>query len=126
MTGGSKARELFGDAYVDRTRDTALGGNVAELLQLADRTLFDQVYTRPGLTMQQRSLITLAALTVLGKDEQLDPHVRGALNVGISSGSIREVVTQMAFYGGFPSALNAMRVVDAVLGEVAADEAPEK
>jgi 4-carboxymuconolactone decarboxylase len=70
---------------------------------------FGDVYSRPGLTLQQRELATVAALTAIGTAEaQLKVHLAAALNVGLSRTEIIETIVQMSLYAGFPAALNGL------------------
>jgi 4-carboxymuconolactone decarboxylase len=70
---------------------------------------FGDIYSRPGLTLQQRELATVAALTALGTAEpQLKVHIAAALNVGLSRTEIVETIMQMSLYAGFPAALNGL------------------
>jgi alkylhydroperoxidase/carboxymuconolactone decarboxylase family protein YurZ len=115
LVGERGARRLFGDERYDRTRTNAPAGHQRDLLLLADEIVFGRIYPRDGLGPTQRSLCTIAALTVLGHLPQLRAHVGAALNIGVGPDEIVEVVTQMAMYGGFPSALNAMQIVDECL-----------
>ncbi len=82
----------------------------AELLRYTDEWVFGQIYTRPGLDLKTRSMLTVAALTVLGKDDYLRRHIQGALHVGVSQQEIKEILMQMAFYGGIPCALKGLRI----------------
>ncbi|HEU5001126.1 MAG TPA: carboxymuconolactone decarboxylase family protein, partial [Lapillicoccus sp.] len=86
---------------------------------------FGDVYSRPGLTLAQRELLTIAALVAIGGLEpQLRGHTRGALNVGCTPTEILETVIHTVQYSGFPRALNAIRVVTDTLIENGA-EIPE-
>ena len=107
-----QARRLFGDERYEASRVNAPESARRDLLRLADDVVFGQVYSRDGLTLQQRSMCTVAALTVLREPAQLRVHIGGALNIGISPKEIIEVIRQMAMYAGFPAALNAMAVAD--------------
>jgi 4-carboxymuconolactone decarboxylase len=70
---------------------------------------FGDVYSRPGLSLQQRELATVAALTALGNaTPQLKVHIAAAMNVGLSHEEIVETILQMSVYAGFPAALNGM------------------
>lgn len=70
---------------------------------------FGDVYSRPGLSLQQRELATVAALTALGNaTPQLKVHIAAALNVGLAREEIVETILQMSVYAGFPAALNGM------------------
>jgi 4-carboxymuconolactone decarboxylase len=113
--GEKRARAVFGDERYERTRVNASPGHRRDLLGFADEVVFGRVYSRPGLTPQQRSLCTVAALTALGHSAQLRAHIGGALHVGVTEDEIVEVITQMAMYAGFPAALNAMQIADECL-----------
>jgi 4-carboxymuconolactone decarboxylase len=70
---------------------------------------FGDIYSRPGLTLQQRELATVAALTAMGTAQpQLKVHIAAALNVGLSRTEIIETMLQMSLYAGFPAALNGV------------------
>ena len=83
-------------------------------------SLFGGTYQRPGLTLRDRQLVNLAALTALGGvDPQLTGHVRSALRVGLTAEQIVEVFVHLAPYLGVPKALAALRVAAAALSEAA-------
>ena len=70
---------------------------------------FGDIYSRPGLDIKTRELITIASLTTLGfPQNELKAHVRNALNAGATRQEIIEVIIQMAVYAGFPASLNAL------------------
>ncbi|QLI82765.1 carboxymuconolactone decarboxylase family protein [Chitinibacter fontanus] len=70
---------------------------------------FGDVFCRPGLSLKQRELATIAALTAMGTAEpQLKVHIAAGLNVGLSQQEIVETMIQMAVYAGFPAALNGV------------------
>ena len=79
---------------------------------------FGDIFSRPGLDIKSREMVTVAALTALGNAEpQLRDHISGALNVGCSSREIVEVIIQMAVYAGFPAAIRAMNIAKTVFQE---------
>jgi 4-carboxymuconolactone decarboxylase len=84
--------------------------------------LFGDVWSRPGLELRDRSMITVAALIVLGRENELKIHLRGALRVGISREQILETILQLAHYGGWPIAVGASRVANEVFKEMEAQE----
>ena len=63
-------------------------------------------------------MITCAALTVMGREPQLKVHLRGALNVGITRETINEMMIHLAHYGGWPVAVNGLRVAGEVFAEM--------
>lgn len=79
---------------------------------------FGDIYARGVLSLKEREIATVAALTALGNAQpQLKVHLHGALNVGCSREEVVEVLIQMAVYAGFPAALNGMAALKEVLAE---------
>jgi 4-carboxymuconolactone decarboxylase len=115
--GERQARRLFGNERYERSRIDAPDGYRRRLLALADEVVFGKVYARPGLSLEQRAMCTIAALTVLGQASQLRVHVAAALQLGVEPHVIAEVITQMAMYAGFPAALNAAQILDEAAAE---------
>lgn len=77
-------------------------------------TVMGDIWSRPGLAKTNRALISIAALTVLDKPEQLKAYITAALNLGVSRGEICEAIMQMAIYGGFPAAIQAFGVANSI------------
>nr|WP_073956325.1 carboxymuconolactone decarboxylase family protein [Thalassospira sp. TSL5-1] len=70
---------------------------------------FGDIYTRPGLSLRDREIATIAALGALGTaTPQLKVHIHAGLNVGLTRDEITETLMQMAVYAGFPAALNGL------------------
>jgi 4-carboxymuconolactone decarboxylase len=79
---------------------------------------FGDIYMRPVLDLRQRQLVTISALTTLGGAEpQLEVHVHGGLNVGLTAGEIVEAMLHCIPYTGFPRVLNAIFVAKRVFEE---------
>ncbi|WDP90029.1 MAG: carboxymuconolactone decarboxylase family protein [Desulfobacter sp.] len=76
-----------------------------------------QMYAREKIPHTTRQLITVAALTVLSKPEELKLHIHAALNVGCTSEEIAEVIFQTSIYGGVPAANTALSALKEVLEE---------
>src|SRR5262249_12480431 len=84
-------------------------GDIApKLAQLTDDVLFGDVWERPQLSKRDRSLITCAALIATGKTEQMSFHFPRAIENGVTQDEIVELITHLAFYAGWPSAMSAM------------------
>jgi 4-carboxymuconolactone decarboxylase len=97
---GSAAR--FVEAHGD------LGREIVEFV-------FGGIYSRPGLSLRDRELITVAMLAAIrGSEPELKFHMSAALNVGLTIEELQEVVIQVAPYAGFPAAINAMRLLRSV------------
>jgi 4-carboxymuconolactone decarboxylase len=88
---------------------------VPKLIDLTEKVLFGDVWERPGLSNRDRSLITCAALVALNRTEQVEGHLERALNYGITPDEIGELITQLAFYGGWPVAMSGALVAKDVL-----------
>jgi 4-carboxymuconolactone decarboxylase len=105
--GSRRLTEVDGEAgakVIEELADIApdLGRYIVEFA-------FGDVYSRPGLSLRERQIATVAALTALGTAQpQLRVHVGAALNVGLTREEIVEVMIQMAVYAGFPAALNGI------------------
>jgi 4-carboxymuconolactone decarboxylase len=70
---------------------------------------FGDIYSRPGLSLRDREIATIAALAAMGNAQpQLKVHLQAGLNVGLSRDEITEILMQMAVYAGFPAALNGL------------------
>lgn len=84
-----------------------------------DLSLFitGQMYAREKIPHKTRQLITVAALTVLARLEELELHIHAALNVGCTPGEIAEVIFQTAVYGGMPATNQALKALRSVLQE---------
>ena len=109
-------REVLGDEHVDRA--TANATPVTEEFQeFITRYAWGEVWNRPGLDRRSRSMITLAALTAVRAEGELELHVRGALRNGLSPEEIGEVLLHTAVYAGVPAANAAFAVAQRVLDE---------
>ena len=79
---------------------------------------FGDVYTRPELSMQEREMITITSLLTTGDCEpQLEVHINGSLNVGLSPEKITETFIQCIPYSGFPKVLNAIYTAKKIFAE---------
>jgi len=116
-------RQVLGDAHVDRAA-AGLTEFTAPFQDLITRYAWGEIWSRPGLTRAERSMITLTALAALRQDEELAMHVRAALRNGLSLAQISEVLLQVAIYAGVPAANRAFAIAQRALTE-AAEENPE-
>ena len=93
--------KISSSAARDAVRDT-----VPKLIEVTEKVLFGDVWERPGLSKRDRSLITCAALVAMNRTEQLKGHLQRALDNGVTKDEISELITHMAFYGGWPVAMS--------------------
>ncbi|MGN7799588.1 bifunctional 3-oxoadipate enol-lactonase/4-carboxymuconolactone decarboxylase PcaDC [Leifsonia sp. 22587] len=115
-TGMRVRREVLGDAHVDRA-NAAITPETAAFQDFITRYAWGEVWARPQLTRQQRSIATLASLVTGGHENEFRMHVRAALRNGLSRTEIAEVVHHTALYAGLPAANSAMAVLRDVLAE---------
>jgi 4-carboxymuconolactone decarboxylase len=102
-------REVLGDEHVDR----AIAGTTeftADFQDFITRYAWGELWNRPGLSRPERSMITLAILAALGRDEELALHVRAGIRNGLTPADIREVLFHVAVYAGLPAANRAFTV----------------
>lgn len=95
----------------------ALGG----VGELAFDFAFGELWSRDELSRRDRSLVVVAILAALGKEQELAFHVPGALNHGVTREEVEEVMVTLALYGGFPRAVEGMRAARAAFTRI--DEA---
>jgi 4-carboxymuconolactone decarboxylase len=109
-------REVLGDEHVD----AAIAGTTAftaDFQNLITRYAWGEIWARPGLDRRTRSCITLTALVALGRDHELELHLRAALRNGLTADEIKEVLLQSAIYCGVPAANSAFAIAQRVLDE---------
>ncbi|MGF1597587.1 MAG: carboxymuconolactone decarboxylase family protein [Acidimicrobiales bacterium] len=99
----------------DQIDGTAMERRHGALGSFAVDHVLGNLWSRPQLSRRDRSLIVVTFLTTIGAEAELAAHVDGALNHGLSPDEVREVVNQVAGYGGFPMAMHATRIVDKVI-----------
>ena len=109
-------------AQVEQVQGPSVLDYVAEfspdLARLTAELGYADVYSRPGLTYEQRQILTIAALGAMGTaPSQLRFHIRGALNVGCTPEQIIETFIHLTIYSGFPAALNAFSAAREVFTE---------
>jgi Uncharacterized homolog of gamma-carboxymuconolactone decarboxylase subunit len=96
-----------------KTLDSKTLARIApKLAELSQQVLFDDIWQRDALTPRERSLITLAALTALGRVQQLPWHIEFAQQNGLAREEIFEVFTHLAFYAGWPAAVSALSCLE--------------
>ena len=88
-----------------------------KLAELTTDVLFGDIWERTELSKRDRSLIVVAALTALYRTDQLRGHIGRALDNGVTREEIGEVITHLAFYAGWPCAVNAASVATQVFAE---------
>ena len=118
--GMTVRREVLGDEHVDRAvaRTT---GFTAPFQDLITRYAWGDIWSRPGLTRAERSLVTLTVLAALQHEGELAMHVKAALRTGLTPEQIQEVLLQVAIYAGVPTGNRAFAVAQRALDEADQD-----
>ncbi|NIC41505.1 MULTISPECIES: carboxymuconolactone decarboxylase family protein [Burkholderiales] len=106
--GLATRKRVMGEDFVARAF-TGLTPFTAPIQEYVTRNGWGDVWQRPGLDLKTRSLITVAMLTAMGKQNELKGHVRGALNNGATPEEIQEVLLHASIYCGLPTAVEAFR-----------------
>ena len=120
--GMTVRRRVLGDAHVDRATRNATDFD-AEFQEMIARHAWGDIWTRPGLDLRTRSLITIAILATLGREEELKLHLRATRNTGATCDEIKELLMQLAVYAGVPAANTAVRIAKQVFEEIAKEDA---
>ena len=114
--GWARLREV--DGHLGEQVIDSLNGLSPDLGRFIIEFAFGDIYTRPGLDLLSRELVSVAALAAMGSaTPQLKVHMNGFLNVGGTSGQLVEIVTHIAAYAGFPRAINAAMTAKEVLAD---------
>jgi 3-oxoadipate enol-lactonase/4-carboxymuconolactone decarboxylase len=114
--GMTVRREVLGDEHVDRAL-AATTPLTAPFQDFITRYAWGEVWSRPGLSRAERSMITLTALVSLRQEGELAMHLRAALRNGLTPDQIGEVLLHSAVYAGVPAANRAFAIAREVLAE---------
>jgi 4-carboxymuconolactone decarboxylase len=112
--GLAMRKQVMGEDFVARAFE-GMTDFTAPIQQHITRNAWGDVWQRPGLDLKTRSLVTVAMLTALGKQQELKGHVRGALNNGATVQEIQEVLLHAAIYCGVPTSVEAFRTASEVV-----------
>lgn len=119
--GLAMRRAVLGDEYVERSLRARTPFN-QEFQEFITQTAWGDVWTRPGLPRRDRSLITIAMLIALNREEEFRLHIRAAAGNGVSRDEMKELLLQASIYCGVPAANAAFRAAAEVFAEMDAAE----
>jgi 4-carboxymuconolactone decarboxylase len=108
--GMATRRAVLGDAHVDRA-EAATTALDAEFQRFITEGAWGSVWSRPGITRRERSMITLALLAAMGNSDEIAMHVRATARTGATSQDILEAMLHVAVYAGVPRANHALRII---------------
>ena len=110
-------RTVLGNAHVDKASQNINEFN-GEFQEFISNYAWGEIWTRPGLSKHNRSLITIAMLVALNRKAELQMHIKAAFNNGVSKAEIKEVLMQSALYCGLPAANDAIHTAEDVFKEM--------
>lgn len=113
--GLEKRRATMGTEFVERAFAGGEDAFGADFQRFMTEYAWGAVWGREGLTDRERHLITLGILAALGRERELEGHVRATANTGVSEGDLSNVIHQVAIYAGVPAAMSALSVAKRVL-----------
>jgi 4-carboxymuconolactone decarboxylase len=114
--GLAMRRKVLGAEYVDRALNNADDFN-RDFQRIVTQYCWGETWGDGTLTPRERSILNLGMIASLGKMEEFQTHVRGALTNGLTPNEIRAVLTQIAIYCGIPVGVDCFRLAKAVLNE---------
>jgi len=120
--GMETRRIVLGNTHVDsaESNKTAFDRPFQELITEA---AWGHVWSRPGWSKRERSIVTIALLAALGQDEELAMHIRATANTGATKDDVCEALLHVAIYAGVPAANHAIKLAKQVYKEMESGEA---
>ena len=115
--GMATRRAVLGDAHVDRA-EAAKTAFDEPFQALITEAAWGHVWSRPGITKRERSMITLALLAALGHWDEVAMHVRATRNTGATPDDIKEAMLHVAIYAGVPAANHANKIIKETLAQM--------
>jgi len=117
--GQELRRQLLGDAYVDRVNRATYGDPIMrQFIDVVTETVFGSLWTRPGLDLKTRTLVTLVSDAATGREAELAIHLRMALRQGWTEAELTEALLHLVGYVGAPLARDALLTARALFAEV--------
>lgn len=110
-------KEVLGAEYVEKSIKGADEFSLA-MQEFATEVAWGTIWTRPGLPRKTRSLLNIAMLTVMNRPHELKLHIRSAASNGVTREEIKEVMLQVAAYGGVPAGIDGFRLAREAFAEV--------
>ena len=114
-------RRVLGDAHVDRASLSTTPFD-QPFQEMITEGAWGTVWSRPGISPRERSMITIALLAALGHDEEVAMHVRATANTGASREDVTEALMHVAIYAGVPAANRAFKIAKHVFDKLDAGE----
>ncbi|MCU4641307.1 4-carboxymuconolactone decarboxylase [Acinetobacter courvalinii] len=121
---GLKVRtEVLGEKHVGRSLQNLNDFN-QDFQNFISRFAWGEVWSRKGLPRHTRSLVTIAILLALGREDELRMHLRACFNNGVTKDELKELILHSSLYAGLPAANAAMHMAEDVFKELGIDVQP--
>nr|WP_309751801.1 carboxymuconolactone decarboxylase family protein [Novosphingobium sp.] len=112
---------MLGDDYVERSLAEADSFSLP-MQQLSTEYCWGAIWSRPGLSRRDRSLLNLGIISALNRPQELKLHVKAAVRNGLSCDEISEALLQVAIYCGIPAGMDSTRIARVAFAEMNQDE----
>ena len=113
-------KQVLGAAYVDNAMARA-DDFTRPMQELSTTYCWGEIWSRPGLTRRERSLLNLGMISALNRPHELRLHVKAALRNGLTTEEIREALLQVAVYCGIPAGIDSTRIAAEAIAEFEAE-----
>jgi len=120
--GMNVRRSVLGDTHVDRASNSTTDLD-APFQELITEAAWGTVWSRPGWTKRERSIVTIALLAALGQDDEVAMHIRATKNTGATKEDICEALMHVAIYAGVPASNHAFKIAKQTYAQMDAEEA---
>ncbi|MBA2403059.1 MAG: carboxymuconolactone decarboxylase family protein [Bradyrhizobium sp.] len=114
--GLRRRKKLFGEADVAE-RMAASGDFGAPLQNIINAYVYGDVWERPGLSDEVRSLVMLGMMAASNKPAEFSVHAKGALANGCTAAQVQDVLLLVAMYCGVPTAIEPVRIAAGIFGK---------
>ena len=114
--GTKKRRAVLGDAHVNHAEANKTAFD-ADFQRFITEVAWGTVWQSTTLDTPTRHLITIAILAALGREHELELHIRATANTGVTAEQLRDLFMQVAIYAGVPAANTAISIAKRVLVE---------
>ena len=115
--------EVLGEKHVGRSLENLNDFN-ADFQNFISRFAWGEVWSRPGMPRHTRSLVTIAVLLALGREDELRMHLRACFNNGVTKDDLKELILHCSLYAGLPAANAATHMAEEVFADLGI--APQK
>ncbi|MFC7696997.1 carboxymuconolactone decarboxylase family protein [Bradyrhizobium sp. GCM10028915] len=110
-------KAVLGEAYVNNALKTVDDFN-RPFQEMLNEYCWGTVWGREELPRKTRSMLNIAMIAILNRQHEFRAHLKGALTNGVSRDEIREILMQVAIYGGMPAAVDSFRIAREMFAEI--------